>query len=690
MWDLMQRHRTGRTIMLSTHFMDEADALGSRIAIMADGKLMCCGTPMFLKKLYGNGWQYMINTLNKQSCGHWVQFTRFRNSFDNPIEDMTLSMSGVLYCLDEIEHVQCVHQFCRSRVAGTVKVNVKVTQDDGFTIEGTLKGDMNQVLNIDGSSRSSRFAALFSELEARKEELGILSFGASGTTMEDVFLSHDAVTQEIAKQYASQFDSSTTVKKLDPNDGNMSAQLAKRLPVVNNEYIIGAEFLGAPGGVLQARAFYNGYTFHGMNIALQYLLNSLVKYYAQGHTTGGLTTFFRPYTNYTVSVADRKCLRTGSTLSILIPLGMSVLMPMFVHFIVKERLVGALHMQVVSGVHPVVFWLSNLSFDFLVYLIATGLVVIAFATHKEPAYVEGGRLGLVLLVLLLYGWSFLNFIYLSHFFFSSHATGTVACIVYIVFSGVILSGSMMGQGCEPLVEEDYKKDLYYMAILPTYCLSRLVAVDRVCVGVPEQECFGLLGQNGAGKTTIFKILTGEALLTSGNVYLKGHDLGQLRDMGYCPQFDAIHELMTARETLTIGGNRRKLSTAIALVGHPHFILLDEPSSGMDAGAKRVLWEVLSDVRASGRTLLLTSHSMEECEALCTKVAIMVNGSFVCLGSTQHLKTKFAQGYTLIAKMELGEDGTYSPHMPLLLFINTHFPSAYVFDEHDGYVHIQQT
>ncbi|KAK7488938.1 hypothetical protein BaRGS_00019895, partial [Batillaria attramentaria] len=198
-----------------------------------------------------------------------------------------------------------------------------------------------------------------------------------------------------------------------------------------------------------------------------------------------------------------------------------------------------------------------------------------------------------------------------------------------------------------------------------------------------------------------------------------------RDMGYCPQFDAIHELMTARETLTMyarirglqsadigrvvnhlidslrlrpwadnlagtysGGNRRKLSTAIALVGHPHFILLDEPSSGMDADAKRVLWKVLSDVRASGRTLVLASHSMEECEALCTKVAIMVNGSFVCLGSSQHLKTKFAQGYTLIAKMELGEDGTYSPHMPLLLFINSHYPDAYVFDEHDGYVHIQ--
>nr|KAG5686869.1 hypothetical protein BaRGS_003559 [Batillaria attramentaria] len=68
---------------------------------------------------------------------------------------------------------------------------------------------------------------------------------------------------------------------------------------------------------------------------------------------------------------------------------MWAVMSMFADFIAKERLVGALHMQLVSGVHPVVFWLSNLSFDFLVYFISTGLVVIAFATHKEPAYVEG-------------------------------------------------------------------------------------------------------------------------------------------------------------------------------------------------------------------------------------------------------------------------------------------------------------
>ncbi|KAK7503138.1 hypothetical protein BaRGS_00005764 [Batillaria attramentaria] len=236
----------------------------------------------------------------------------------------------------------------------------------------------------------------------------------------------------------------------------------------------------------------------------------------------------------------------------------------------------------------------------------------------------------------------------------------------------------------------------------------LVAVNNVCVGVPEQECFGLLGQNGAGKTTIFKMLTGDVVMTSGNAYLKGYDIRHhlkkvRQNMGYCPQFDAIHEQLTGRETLTMyarlrglppenikgtvnhlidivtlrphadkeagkysGGNKRKLSTAIALVGEPHFVLLDEPSSGMDAGARRVMWDVLSGVRASGKTLVLTSHSMEECEALCTKIAIMVNGRFMCLGSTQHLKNKFGQGYTLIAKMAQKQDETPYPHEPLLV------------------------
>ncbi|CAK8673428.1 unnamed protein product [Clavelina lepadiformis] len=254
--------------------------------------------------------------------------------------------------------------------------------------------------------------------------------------------------------------------------------------------------------------------------------------------------------------------------------------------------------------------------------------------------------------------------------------------------------------------------------------NALVAVNNLCLGVPEGECFGLLGINGAGKTTTFKMLTGDFRPTSGTAYLDGYDVtNHLRKvqqrMGYCPQFDALIEQMTGTETLRMfarlrgvpesdipaciknlseilhfgehldkncgtysGGNKRKLSTAIALVGNPPVVLLDEPSTGMDPGARRMLWDALTSVRASGRSIIITSHSMEECEALCTRLAIMVNGTLRCIGGPQHLKTKFGQGYTMEVK-------TSNPE------VKGHFKSAFpgivLKDEHQGLLsyHIPQ-
>ncbi|XP_078344110.1 phospholipid-transporting ATPase ABCA3-like [Oculina patagonica] len=223
----------------------------------------------------------------------------------------------------------------------------------------------------------------------------------------------------------------------------------------------------------------------------------------------------------------------------------------------------------------------------------------------------------------------------------------------------------------------------------------VTAVDHLCLGIPRGECFGLLGINGAGKTTTFSMLTGDLSITEGTAFLDGFNIQtHLREVqqriGYCPQFDALLERLTGREMLTMyarlrgvpdgkikgivsdaikllnlgkwadslcgnysGGNRRKLSTAIALVGNPPIVFLDEPTTGMDPVARRFLWNTLTGVMKGGRSIVLTSHSMEECEALCTRLAIMVNGQFKCLGSTQHLKSRFGTGYTLMVKVGAG-------------------------------------
>ncbi|XP_025018889.1 retinal-specific ATP-binding cassette transporter [Python bivittatus] len=256
-----------------------------------------------------------------------------------------------------------------------------------------------------------------------------------------------------------------------------------------------------------------------------------------------------------------------------------------------------------------------------------------------------------------------------------------------------------------------------------YAGRRIPAVDRLCVGVRPGECFGLLGVNGAGKTTTFKMLTGDTKVTSGDAIVVGHSiLTQIWDvhqnMGYCPQFDAIDELLTGREHLCLyarlrgvpaaevervaewgiqklgllqyadqlagtysGGTKRKLSTAIALIGCPPLVLLDEPTTGMDPQSRRFLWNSIVSVIRDGRAVVLTSHSMEECEALCTRIAIMAKGTFKCLGTIQDLKYKYGDGYIVTMKIKAPKLGVLPDLSLPEQFMRLNFPSGIQREKH---------
>ncbi|XP_029685458.1 ATP-binding cassette sub-family A member 2-like isoform X3 [Takifugu rubripes] len=256
-------------------------------------------------------------------------------------------------------------------------------------------------------------------------------------------------------------------------------------------------------------------------------------------------------------------------------------------------------------------------------------------------------------------------------------------------------------------------------------MGRILAVDRLCLGVRPGECFGLLGVNGAGKTTTFKMLTGDECTTGGEAFINGSSI--LKDLlhvqqsiGYCPQFDALFDDLTATEHLQLytrlrgipwkdqqrvvqwaleklelskyadkpagtysGGNKRKLSTAIALIGYPSLIFLDEPTTGMDPKARRFLWNLILDIIKTGRSVVLTSHSMEECEALCTRLGIMVNGRFKCLGSIQHLKNRFGDGYMITVRTK-----SSSSVKDVVGFFNRNFPEAVLKERHHTKVQYQ--
>ncbi|KAM9387437.1 ATP-binding cassette sub-family A member 13 [Phaethornis superciliosus] len=243
------------------------------------------------------------------------------------------------------------------------------------------------------------------------------------------------------------------------------------------------------------------------------------------------------------------------------------------------------------------------------------------------------------------------------------------------------------------------------------------AVENISLGIPRGECFGLLGTNGAGKSTTFKMLTGDIIPSAGRAVIRtptGSEMDILSAgsegilIGYCPQQDALDELLTGWEHLYYyctlrgiskpdirkvaedlvnrlhlsahadklvktysAGTKRKLSTALALVGKPQILLLDEPSSGMDPCSKRYLWKTILKEVQDGCAAVLTSHSMEECEALCTRLAIMVNGSFKCLGSPQHIKNRFGDGYSV--KIWLSKD--INSQRMILNCLQLHFPGT---------------
>lgn len=224
-----------------------------------------------------------------------------------------------------------------------------------------------------------------------------------------------------------------------------------------------------------------------------------------------------------------------------------------------------------------------------------------------------------------------------------------------------------------------------------------LAVDGISFGVNYGECFGLLGVNGAGKSTTFKSLTGDIVPQSGEISIGGNNVlsssgfAKARQMiGYCPQSNTVFPMLTVKEHMWLfaqikgipasqreaiieqiinqftlntqqnklagtlsGGNMRKLSMAIALIGNPSIILLDEPSTGMDPEARRFMWNLVEKIsqRDKNSAVVLTTHSMEEVEALSTKMGIMERGgNFRCFGSSQHIKNKFATGFEIQTKI----------------------------------------
>jgi ABC-2 type transport system ATP-binding protein len=229
--------------------------------------------------------------------------------------------------------------------------------------------------------------------------------------------------------------------------------------------------------------------------------------------------------------------------------------------------------------------------------------------------------------------------------------------------------------------------------------ATVTAVDGVSFAVSGGTCFGLLGPNGAGKTTTIEIMEGILAATSGEVRYRGEPLGRRsrEDSGILFQKTALQDFLTVRQSLTMfrnlytrghsvdelvklcaleklqnrdtrklsGGQQQRLLLAIALANDPTVLFLDEPTTGLDPQARRNFWELVQSIKASRKTIILTTHYMEEAELLCDEIAIMDRGRIIAQGGPRALlREHFAEVLLELPKQEFP---AAARSLPLRLF-----------------------
>jgi ABC-2 type transport system ATP-binding protein len=225
----------------------------------------------------------------------------------------------------------------------------------------------------------------------------------------------------------------------------------------------------------------------------------------------------------------------------------------------------------------------------------------------------------------------------------------------------------------------------------------LEAVRGISLAIGAGECFGLLGPNGAGKTTTVEILEGLLRPTSGEAEVLGRRWGrddrEIRErLGVCLQQTVLAEKLEVGETVTLfraffrsgrdprdvirevglqdkararvgtlsGGQKQRLAVACALVGDPELLFLDEPTTGLDPQSRRQVWDIVDGFKKRGRTVVLTTHYMDEAEKLCDRIAVVDQGRIIAEGTPRELIRSLGGDHVIEIAVEEGAPGELGP------------------------------
>uniref|UniRef100_A0A7N4P5Z7 ABC transporter domain-containing protein n=1 Tax=Sarcophilus harrisii TaxID=9305 RepID=A0A7N4P5Z7_SARHA len=805
-WELLQQYKQGHTIVLTTHNMEEADVLGDRIAIMAKGELQCCGSSFFLKHKYGAGYHMIIVKEFKCDTEKIFQVVqqyvpeKSRASLFNEIETRQKELGITTFGVSVTTMEEVFFRVDKMAASGVDLQNIQFSSLWMQQEEITKKSLLSKK-----KLYCQQFYAMFNKKALhcwRNWKMTLIHILAP---LLFSFLLLKSFNSLISQQNPPlKLDLSLYGKTIVPFSvsGNMSLinNISESLYIILKnmgqqpqlvtgemegfllesktcvEHCIIAISLEVTNSTLMATALFNNQAYHSAGIAVSVLDNILFRMLSGPDTSIIVSNKPQPVSMFTTEKDVILETSNGHEIAFSLSFGLAALASRFSLQAVKERVKKMKHMQFVTGVCIIIFWVSALIWDLFIFFIPCLLFLVVFkACQIETLY---NNFMDALMIFMLYGWCTIPLMYLMGFFYYRASTAYTKLFMFNFFSGwasflfvylVEIKGKLGHQGPHtsfsaylspsllsppPLMSHFSECSSYFykisnkgigkfliaMAVLGFIfllmlflieiyswelksCFNRLllkiyhmwnwnlvyfkqvpfIAVDKLTLTVQKGECLGLLGFSGAGKTTTFKMLTGDETITSGDAFFENHSLcWNIREVrkiiGYCPQYNALLDYMTGREIAMMfarlrgipepyiqqyvehilqallierhsdklistysGGTKQKMNNAIAFLGFPPIIFLDEPSTGMDPVARHLLWDLITCIRESGKAIVLSSHSIEECEVLCTKLAIMAKGKLQCFGSPQYLKNKFSKGYTLVATIKKDSKDTDLEH-----------------------------
>lgn len=753
-WNVIRRYRSDRTVLLSTQHMEEADYLGDRIAIMSAGRLVCCGSSIFLNKIFGNGYKLRVEchaSKQKQILAYVRKYFHAAkpsevdqavspphtdlSSKKDPIQDMVIELTddkskdletNLINMLEDIEaHSRDLHMISHGLKSSSLE---DVMLNTGKIFESTSPASVKVRVSAPGGhistlSNPSRVSSkgCFSDFNLFLCAFMAKHFNTYKRDWKSIFFYRIAIP--------------TLSVWLLVND--MGALLTPFQPDFLSTFMI-VHFIYYPTSErvtkfktmqLTSHASFTSYWISqyltdlvtililafDINLFLSttfggYFLSSKLSVHLIATLTMilfGTSAAFLAYilstimNNYKASVGYHTLLYS---FGVIISLSLSIL-TLFVSakFAQAQDVVGYILIAVVPT--------SSLR-----YVLVDGLKGKCYIGPANPFvpqplpcsevdYWSPISAGLIALSaqIVVYG----GILYIIE-------RANIDLSLYFSFRNICSCARKA-----PIVEpQDIDKDVFdesnkaaaLIDKVPEEHYSLIAAnlsksyqrgvkvVNHLSFTVNKGECFGLLGVNGAGKTTTFSMLVAETPPDEGQIWMNGRYLSKNVDkyrqkLGYdpqdCPEFslspiEALHLMARLRrinelnipmlvssvlELLEMtehssksainlsGGTKRKLSLGMSLIGNPLLLALDEPTAGIDPIARRGIWHLLRTLRLqNGTSIIISSHAMEECEAICDRISIMARGRLRCIGSFLHLRSKYAQGCSVRTQFSTSGSG----------------------------------